>query len=363
MMNNGQNLYLDKFQQKLGQLNLDAFLVFNTVNVQYLSGFTSGDSWMLVTPTRAFFITDFRYIEQAEQELKQAQLVRHTKGLIAESVRLIRLLRAKRVGFEDIHISLSSFNGLRKRMPKKTRLVPQQNLIETQRMIKTAEEIRLVREAVYCAEEAFSRIRRFIRPGLTEKDIGYKLEAYLRDAGASGGSFTSIIGIDERGALPHAPLTDKPVTKQCVVLIDWGANYKSYCSDLTRVLFRGKVPPKTREIYRITLEAQQRAIEMVRPGVVIGHVDYAARGWIAKHGYDKFFGHATGHGIGRGGHELPRIGSKSKVKLQPGMVFTIEPGIYLPGKAGVRVEDMVLVTDTGHEMLTHVPKQIEEMML
>lgn len=362
-MNDKNNLYLDRFQKKLAELKLDAFLIFNTVNVQYLSGFTSGDSWMVVTPTKAFFITDFRYIEQAEQELKGVQLVRHTKGLIAESVRLIRQVRAKRVGFEDIHITLAMFNDLKKRMSRKARLIPQQNVIETQRMIKTAEEIRLIRRAVRCAQTAFNWLRQFIKPGLTEKGLGAQLDYYLKKTGATGGSFQPIIGIDERGALPHAPLTDKPVTRQCAVLIDWGANYKGYCSDLTRVLFRGKVPPNIREIYRITLEAQQRAIDMVRPGAVIGEVDKAARGWIAKHGYGKFFGHGLGHGIGRGGHELPRIGSKSKVKLEPGMVFTIEPGIYLPGRAGVRIEDMVLVTDTGHEMLTSVPRQIDKMII
>ncbi|MFA5795389.1 MAG: Xaa-Pro peptidase family protein [Candidatus Brocadiia bacterium] len=360
---NRQNIYLDRFQKKLGELKLDAFLVLNTVNVQYLSGFTSGDSWMVVTPSKAFFITDFRYVEQAEQELNNCKLVRHTKGLVAESINLMKQSRAKRVGFEDIHISLALFNDLKKRTPAKIKLIPQQNVIETQRMIKTADEIRLIRQAVRCAEEAFSRIRRFIRPGLTEKDIGYKLESYLRDAGALGGSFPPIIGIDERGALPHAPLTDKPAGKQCAVLIDWGANYNGYCSDLTRVLFRGKVPPLTRRIYDITLEAQNRAIEKVRPGELIGAVDDAARGWIAKHGYGKYFGHGLGHGIGRGGHEMPRIGSKSTMPLQPGMVFTIEPGIYLPGKAGVRIEDMVMVTDTGYELLTHVPREIRDMII
>ncbi|MFH1226618.1 MAG: Xaa-Pro peptidase family protein [Planctomycetota bacterium] len=357
------NIYLDRFQKKLVELKLDAFLVLNTTNVQYLSGFTSGDSWMLVTPAKAFFITDFRYIEQAEQELNACQLVRHTKGLAAESINLMKQVRAKRVGFEDVHITLSLFNDLRKRAPAKIKLIPQQYVIELQRMIKTAEEIRLIREAVRCAEKAFSRIRRFIKPGLTERDIGYQMQSYTRDAGALDNSFTPIIGIDERGALPHAPLTDKPVTNQCAVLIDWGANYKGYCSDLTRVLFRGKVPPLTRRIYDITLEAQTRAIEKVRPGEFFSALDDAARGWIAKHGYGKNFGHGLGHGIGRAGHELLGVGAKSTIVLHPGMVFTIEPGIYLPGKAGVRIEDMVMVTDTGYELLTHVPREISEMMI
>ncbi|MEK7450110.1 MAG: M24 family metallopeptidase [Planctomycetota bacterium] len=189
------------------------------------------------------------------------------------------------------------------------------------------------------------------------------MDYYLRLAGAENSAFGTIVAADERASLPHARPTDKIITPHSAVLFDWGACCQSYCSDLTRVVFLGKIPPLLKKLYRIVAEAQQRAIDLIKPGLPIGRLDKTARAFIQKKGYGKYFGHGLGHGIGRQGHEAPRL-KGNKNKLQPGMVMTIEPGIYLPGQGGIRIEDMVLVTETGCELLTaSVPKKLEEMVL
>ncbi|HLD35808.1 MAG TPA: M24 family metallopeptidase [Planctomycetota bacterium] len=191
-----------------------------------------------------------------------------------------------------------------------------------------------------------------------------QLEYNMRNLGAERAAFDSIIAVDERAALPHAPASDKPVTANCLVLVDWGACVNQYHSDLTRVLFRGRISPLAKKVFQIVLDAQLKAIDQVKPGVKAMDIDAAARDYITQKGYGKYFGHSLGHGVGRMVHSMPRISSKNSETLKPGMVFTIEPGIYLPDKTGIRIEDMVLVTERGCEILTsQMPKEIADMRI
>lgn len=349
---------LVKIRQKLIELKLDGLLVTKVVNVQYLSGFGGDSTWLLITPQKTCLVTDFRYTEQAEQETDGWKIIRQKKGMVKKIKELTRRLKIKKLGFESLHLSYHLVKILSKEF-NKTRLVPTANVIETLRTIKTPQEITLIRKAVRCASQAFVKIQDFIKPGLTEKDVANQLEYYLRSAGAEHSSFDPIVAIDERAALPHARPSTKKITRDSSVLIDWGASYQFYNSDNTRMIFVSRASKPSKRIYGIVLEAQQRAIERIKPGETIGQIDKTARNFIKRHGYGKNFGHGLGHGIGREVHEAPGIDSKNKNRLEAGMVFTIEPAIYLMGQAGVRIEDMVLVTAKGHEVLTaRTPKAL-----
>ena len=361
------NPYLSSFCQKLPQLKCDAFLVTNATNMQYLSGFTGGDSFLLVTPKKSFLITDFRYIKQAQDEItdKSIRIIKQTEGLFKKAGELLQLHRPKvrHLGFEEPAMSITSFRELKK-WTKGVKLVPDRGAIDSLASIKTPEEITKLRVAIKCAIDGFNQTRRIIKPGLTEKNIANELEYNMRNLGAQRAAFSSIIAVDEQAALPHAPVSDKKVTGRCLVLIDWGACVNEYNSDLTRVLFLGQPLPLAEKVYRIVLDAQLKAIDKVKPGVKAMDIDAAARDYITQKGFGKYFGHSLGHGVGRMVHTMPRVSSKNKETLKPGMVFTVEPGIYLPDRTGVRIEDMVLVTDSGCEVLTRqMPKGLADMRI
>ncbi|MDI6733055.1 MAG: Xaa-Pro peptidase family protein [Planctomycetota bacterium] len=361
------NYYLKSLVNRLSELKLNAFLVTNTVNVQYLTGFTGHDSFLLVTPQKSYLITDFRYITQAEGEIKDKDIaiVRHKNVIIKKTVEILNSSKFRtrnRVGFESQFISLATFKDFRNHLKKGFRFIPTVDVIESLRAIKTPEEIEKIRKSVKSAAEAFNKIRGFVKPGLSEKEIANQLDYLMKSAGAQGAAFT-IVAIDERAALPHAPLSSKKTTSSCAILFDWGACVDEYYSDMTRVIFLGRISPKAKELYKIVAEAQAQAIALCKPGEVIQNVDLAARGYIRKKGYGKYFGHGLGHGIGRMVHELPRLRYTNKEILKPGMVVTIEPGIYLPGRIGIRLEDMILITENGCEVMTSgVPKELSQIM-
>jgi Xaa-Pro aminopeptidase len=361
--------YLDNLSQKLTQLKSDAILITNTVNVQYLTGFTGEDSFLLFTPEISFFITDARFTEQAKEEIrdKNIKIVRQKEGLLKKVAELLadgKQRKIKKLAFESSFMSVNFFNHLKKNLSKRIKLLPTQNTIESLRAFKTPEEIEKIKKAIKCAADAFNKIRDFIKPGLTEKEIADELDYFMRKLGAERCGFTTIIGVDERAALPHASISLKKVSAQSLILIDWGACCNAYNSDLTRVLFMGNPTTKIKALYQTVLEAQQHAINILKPGEMIKNVDLAARNHIKQQGYGNYFVHSLGHGVGRMVHELPGINMKNQEVLKPGMVFTIEPGIYLPGQMGIRIEDMVLITETGCEILTdYVPKKLSEMYL
>jgi len=343
---------LNKLCAKFAEFKIDALLVTKDVNVQYLSQFTGDSTWLLIKPDNHCLITDFRYIEQAEKETCNFKIIRQNKGLIKKVKELTSRLKIKRLGFDASFISYQGFQAINKELKNQTRLVPTSNLIENLRAIKTPEEISLIRKTITCAGYGFERIKSFIQPGMTEKEVADQMDYFMRQASDGFGSFWMIVAADEHAAQPHARVSLKKINHKSSILIDWGAICKFYCSDTTRMLFLSGISDKWKRIYDIVLEAQRRAIEIIKPGVRIGDVDKAARNYIKQHGYGPNFGHSLGHGTGREVHEAPGVHSKNKARLEPGMVFTVEPAIYLAGQGGVRIEDMALVTEHGCEVLT-----------
>lgn len=352
---------LAKLRSLLKKQGSDSMLVTKRVNVTYLTGFTGDDSFLLVTPRHAVVLSDFRFIEQLEEECPGFEAVIRRQGAtmlqtVAEQVGERSL---KTIGFEAESISVSLYHQLTALLGN-AQLVPSSGLVETLREIKDRFEIDEIRRSIHIAQKAFGVIRASLRSDQTEKAVARDIEYQIRCFGGSGCSFPPIVGVGARAALPHAVPTERRIGDSDFVLVDWGARGGLYASDLTRVLVTGKISPKLERVYGVVLNAQRRAIEAIRPGAVMSDVDAAARGFIAKAGFGEHFGHGLGHGIGLEIHEAPRLAVNHHQPLKAGMVITVEPGIYLPGWGGVRIEDDVLVTRDGHEVLTSVPKSLEE---
>ncbi len=341
--------------------DVPALLVTNFTNVSYLTGFTGDDSYMLVDAKTEIIISDSRYTTQLEEECPGLKLdIRNAGVTMLESVsKVLGAAKVSRLGIEGDSMTVGLHAQLASKLPK-VELATTSGLVEELREIKDKHEIDEIRLAARQAERAFEVLRATLRPELTEKQVADDLEHQMRAFGAKGASFPPIIAVGARAALPHARPTEATIGSDTFVLVDWGATAKQYKSDLTRVLVTGKISPKLERIYRVVLEAQQRAIEAVRPGIACSEVDQVARAVITDAGFGKQFGHGLGHGVGMDIHEAPRLNSSTTRPLRPGMVVTIEPGIYLPGFGGVRIEDDILVTKTGGELLTDVPKQWED---
>jgi Xaa-Pro aminopeptidase len=316
-----------------------------------------------VTPDRLVLISDFRYDEQIAREAPWVELILRSKGMADEVAKTFRKLKLPRVGVQAESMTLGQRDGLLALFKDKkkggVKLTPVSNIIIELRHIKDAHEIAILEGAIAAAEGAFNATRAQIKIGMTEGEIAGLLGFEMRKRGALNSSFDSIVAVGPNGSLPHYRPTDVPLTGNTSLLIDWGALYQKYCSDLTRVLFFGDPSPKMREIYRVTLDAQMAAIEAIKPGKKAKAIDKVARDVITKAGYGKQFGHGLGHGIGRDIHEPIAFNKLSKITLKPGMVLTVEPGIYLPGVGGVRIEDDILVTETGYKVLTTLPKSLE----
>ena len=354
----------DKLRRAVKKAGADAVLVTNFTNVTYLTGFTGDDSYLLVRLDGDVLLTDGRYTTQLGEECPGLELAVRSPGvkLVEIIARVVRRAKIGRLAVEGDSMTLSSRDAIAAKLPR-VELAPTSGLVERLRMTKDKQEIAMLREAVQYAEKAFGVVRASFRPDKTEKQIADELECQLRLFGAASSSFATIVGVGPRAALPHATVTDRPISSSDFVLIDWGADGGLYKSDLTRVLVTGRISPKLERVYRVVLEAQHVGIEAIRPGVIAEEVDRAARQVISEAGFGRYFGHGLGHGLGLDVHEAPRLAADSRVVLRPGMVVTVEPGIYLPGWGGVRIEDDVLVTRTGHEVLTSVPKELEEIVV
>ncbi len=351
----------DKLRKALRKAGADALLVTDFTNVTYLTGFTGDDSFLLVTAQNEVLLSDSRYEEQLGEECPGLELEIRSSGIrMTDSVaKLVAKAKVQKLGVEASTLNVALYQMLGEKLAP-VELLPTKDLVEDLRLLKDREEIEAIRRAADYARRGFAALRATLTPEKTEKQVWSELEHQLRLFGARGCSFTPIIAVGARAALPHARPTEQKIGDADFVLVDWGANEGLYVSDLTRVLVTGKIPPKLERIYRVVLNAQQAAIEAIRPGVPCGEVDRIARSLIAKAGHDKHFGHGLGHGIGLQIHEAPRLGPSQERTLKPGMVVTVEPGIYLPGWGGVRIEDDVLVTRTGYELLSDVPKQWED---
>lgn len=341
----------------LGTRKLDALLVSFGPNLRYLSGFTGSNGNLLLTADRAILFTDPRYTIQASQE--STCEVRIAKGaLLLDVLEALKRLGLQRVGYEPVHMTCDYFELLSAKLPMKASLTSAAGWIEELRMVKSADELNRIRRSVVTNSKAFEQTVTRVKPGMKEQDLAAELEYRMRRLGAEKPSFETIVAGGVRSALPHAQPTAAKLESGQLVVVDMGALQDGYCSDMTRMLFLGTPGAKVKAAYKAVLEAQLAAIDTVRPGVTATRVDAAARNTLKRHGLDKAFVHSTGHGLGLEIHEPPRIGKKDKTRLRAGMAITIEPGIYIQGFGGIRIEDTVIVTDTGCEVVTATDKEL-----
>jgi len=351
--------------KKLKEAGADSLLISGVSNVRYLTGFTGDSSWLFLTPATAIILSDTRYETQLADECPGFDTEIRDSGCTIHDLaaKVITRARAKHVGVEADYLSLSQHATLKEKVTS-AELVPTSGLVERLREVKDKWELQQIREAVHLAERGFDVVRSSLRPSQSETQIRYLLESAMRDFGATGPAFEPIVGAGPTAALPHAHAGDRLVSESPVLLIDWGATTKSgYRSDLTRVLITGKPTKQMEQVYRLVLAAQQAAIQAIRPGAKCTEVDKIARQMIADAGFGKYFGHGLGHGFGLDIHESVRMSPLSEQEFEAGMVVTVEPGIYLPGKFGVRIEDDVLVTVGGNEVLSHVPREFDEAII
>jgi Xaa-Pro aminopeptidase len=347
---------------ELSKHRLDHLLVTHLPNIRYLSGFTGSSAVVLVSRERSILFTDGRYTEQAKEEVYDAKVMITTKQALPGAADWLGRRRGSRpkglaVGIEAEHFTVADRRRLAHLLPKHVRLREAPPLIEQARMIKDADEISLIRKAATTGARLFDTALNAIRPEAREIEVAAKMEYAAREAGAEGMSFETIIASGARSALPHGRASDVRIPGGGFVVCDFGVILHGYCSDRTRTVYVGSAAEEARRIYGAVLEAQLAAIDAVQPGVSVGSVDHAARKVLQKNGLAKYFTHSTGHGVGLEIHEAPRVAKGQPELLRPGMVITVEPGVYLPGKWGVRIEDMVVVTEHGCEVLDPTQKE------
>ncbi|MFZ7946862.1 MULTISPECIES: M24 family metallopeptidase [Bacillaceae] len=347
---------IEKLRADFSQHGIDGMLITSPYNRRYISNFTGSAGVVLISADKAQFITDFRYIEQASKQCTGFEIVKFSGSIPEEAARLVKELGIKKLGFEENDVTYSSYKVYEEEV--EAELVPISGVIEKLRLIKTEAEIKILKVAADIADAAFKHILDFIRPGITELEVSNELEFFMRRAGATSSSFNTIVASGIRSALPHGVASDKVIESGDFVTLDYGAYYNGYASDITRTVAVGKPDAKLNEIYNIVLEAQLRGMAGIKPGLTGKEADALTRNYITEKGYGEYFGHSTGHGIGLEIHEGPSLSMKSDLLLQPGMVVTCEPGIYVPGLGGVRIEDDAILTADGNEALTHSTKEL-----
>lgn len=344
---------------KIQEKRVSGYLITNRVDQFYLTGFDGEDGAALILPDRVYLLTDGRFREEAERDAPWAHAVVRNSGPLAESVAgVARRHRLKRLGFQPKALSVAAHKMLSKAL-RPTRLTAMPPVVDELRLVKDSSEVAAIERAIDVAEGAFQAVVRRIRPGWTERRLAAELEYEMLNRGASGPSFPTIVAEGASSSIPHYRPGDRRIQKGSAVLIDWGATVAHYRSDLTRMVFIRRIPPRFRRMYQQVLAAQEAGIRAVRPGVRAVQVDRTARGSLKRAGADKYFAHGLGHGLGLDIHEPPRLATKTQDVLRPGMVVTVEPGVYYPGIGGVRIEDDILVTQDGCRVLTHLPKDID----
>ncbi len=338
----------------LDSRHLDAILFTSLENIRYLCGFTGSDGALVMTQKESFFLTDSRYWTQADEEVKGSRII-HYKKKMEGIFSLSSDLKLKEIGFESAFLPFSAYQFLTEKLADGARLFPLEDELKSLRAVKDAHELTLIRKAIDNSSNAFFRMTEMLKEGVVEQEAALEIESLMKRGGADALGFDIILASGKRSALPHGKASGKRIEKGDFILIDFGSGFQGYHSDQTRTVVCGSPSAEQQKIYQIVREAHDRAIEKVRPGIPIGQVDGAARDHIRNQGYGEYFGHGTGHGIGLAVHEDPAVNGENKGLLQEGMVFTIEPGIYIPDWGGVRIEDMVVVTPHGVEVLTYLP--------
>lgn len=344
----------DKVKALIEKNNLDAMLVMSDYNRRYLTGFTGSSGAVIITREHRFLLSDFRYKAQAARQADQFEFVLQDKGLLDFIIEFLDDKGLETIGFEGQHVNYNTYAQLDGRFD----LVPLSNEIEKIRMYKTSDEVSLIKKACEIADETYDHILKFVKPGQTELEVRNELEYHMRKLGAEGSSFDIIVASGERGALPHGVASGKKIESGDMVTLDFGAYYEGYASDITRSFGVGSVTEEMEKVHDIVLTSQLAALEKIRKGMPGREADAIARDIISEQGYGENFGHSLGHGLGLEVHEMPGLAKSSDMVLEKDMCVTVEPGIYIDGVGGVRIEDDCIITDDGLEKLSHSSKEL-----
>lgn len=353
---------LQACRQRILDAGASGYLVTNRPDQYYLTGFDGEDGAALVLPRKVYLITDGRFEEQAARTASWAAPVIRTDSVAKALKPLLRRHRVDRLGFQPEHLSVAQHRALRKEA-RPTRLAALKGLVDRLRLIKDDEEVAAIERAIRVAEGAFRTVIKRLRPGTTERALAAELQHEMIRRGATEASFPIIVAEGANASLPHAQPGDRRIRRGSAVLIDWGATVDHYRSDLTRVVFIRRIPPRFRRMYEQVLAAQLEAIRSIRAGVRMCDADAAARKQLERVGWEKRFSHGLGHGLGLDIHEAPRLSKRFTDPLEAGMVVTVEPGVYFPGVGGVRIEDDVLVTTDGCRVLSRLAKELDAMVV
>jgi Xaa-Pro aminopeptidase len=353
---------MDRLRFSFPELGADALLASHLPNIQYLCGFTGSAGLLLVDSASATLFTDSRYTFQARQEVSDARVEIVKGSLVRAAGEKLRAGRGRRrVAYSAGQMTVAQKQALDRAAGGKARWVDDRGIVEKLRAVKDQEELERMTAAAALISDAFNKVATLVRPGTTELDLAAEIEYRIKHGGGSGPSFETIVASGPRSAWAHARPTAKPLRKSELVVLDQGAILRGYCSDMTRTVFVGRAPAKVRRLYRAVLEAQEAGKRAIRPGATAEAVDQAARRSLRRAGLARYFTHSTGHGLGLEIHEMPRLGRGDKTVLQEGMVVTVEPGVYLEGVGGIRIEDDVVVTAKGAIDLTSAPRDFLEL--
>lgn len=347
---------VDKVRQVMKEQNLEGLLICNPKNIRYLANFTGSAGNVFITANEAYFITDFRYTEQARKQAQGFQVIIHKLGIAHEVNEIIKAQSLEMVGIEADHMNVSTYSRLSDEFD--CVLVQTSGLVEKIREVKDPEEIEIIKQACQITDDAFDHILTFIKPGVTEIQVANELDRFLKDKGSTGMSFDTIVASGVRSSMPHGVASDKIIEDGDIVTLDFGCYYKGYSSDMTRTIAVGSINPKLEEIYYIVLEAHELVNKYAKAGMTGKEVDALARNYITEKGYGENFGHTTGHGLGLDVHEGPAIAARNTEPLVVNNVVTNEPGIYIEGLGGVRIEDDLVITEDGVISLNRSPKNL-----
>lgn len=348
---------LKNLRNKMKLRNTDAVLITKRENYMYLSGFTGTSAIIYISFQRAVLLTDFRYVEQAASQAPDFEIIQYTGSFYDELNKLIESDSTHRLSFEDSHMTFFEYSEYTTKL-KVEEMVPLGQVMEELRRIKDEGELLQIKKAVDIADQVFTHILPFIKPGVAEIELASEMEHHMRRLGATGPSFETIIASGKRASMPHGVASNKKIENGDVITMDFGALYHGYCSDITRTVFLGKPDEELEKIYHIVLQANLKGLETVRSDAAGREVDAVVRAFIAQAGYDGKFGHGLGHGVGLEIHEEPSLSMRGDLILQDGMVVTVEPGIYIPDLGGVRIEDMVVIRGEDADILTRSDKEL-----
>lgn len=347
---------LDKLRKGMKEKGLEALLITSPYNLRYVSNFTGTTGLSIITLEKAYFVTDFRYTQQVAKQAVGFEIIQNMGPIYNEVGRIVSQDKLQNLGFEEDFVTFHTYETLKGLVSAP--LVPVSGLVEELREVKDQDEIAAIKKACEIADSAYKYILGEIKPGMTEIAVANKLDFHMRSKGASGVSFETIVASGIRSSMPHGVASDKVIEQGDMITLDFGCYYNGYVSDMTRTFALGEPGKKMREIYQLVLDAQLMVTEAAKPGITGVELDAVARNYFEKHGYGAAFGHSTGHGIGLEIHEGPNVSRLSEKAFVPGNVITNEPGLYFPDLGGVRIEDDLIITETGNEVIVHSPKKL-----